>query len=48
VDTDLKYQTLDAMCEIEPNFPDHLTMLYNLRKNDPMIYNIALSKLKNL
>jgi hypothetical protein len=48
VDTDLKYQTLDAMCEIEPNFPDHLTMLYNLRKNDPMIYNIALAKLKNL
>jgi hypothetical protein len=45
---DAKYQMLDAMCEIEPSFPDHLTMLYNLRKNDPMIYNIALSKLKNL
>lgn len=45
---DTKYQIFDAMCEIEPGFPDHLNMLYQLRKNDPMIYNIALAKLKNL
>jgi hypothetical protein len=46
--TETKYQIFDAMCEIEPSFPDHLSMLYQLRKNDPMIYNIALAKLKNL
>ena len=46
--TETKYQIFDAMCQIEPSFPDHLSMLYQLRKNDPMIYNIALAKLKNL
>lgn len=45
---EVKYQVFDAMCEIEPSFPDHLQMLYNLRKNDPFVYNVALAKLKNM
>lgn len=48
VPADTKYQVYDSMCAIEPNFPDHLAMLYQLRKNDPIVYNIALAKLKNL
>jgi hypothetical protein len=47
-ETDVKYMLFENMCAIEPNFPDHLEMLYNLRKNSPVIYSIALEKLKSM
>jgi hypothetical protein len=48
IDSDLKYILFNEMCDLEPNFVDHLQMLYNLRKNSPVIYSIALEKLKSM
>jgi hypothetical protein len=38
----------NKMCTLEPNFPDHLLMLYNLRSNNPLVYSIALAKLQEM
>lgn len=46
--TENKYQVYEEMCAIEPNFPQHLQMLYDLRKNNPFVYSVALDKLKSL
>jgi len=43
-----KYILFDEMCNIEPNFVEHLQMLYNLRKNSPFVYSMALEKLKSM
>jgi len=47
-DIEMKYMLFNEMCEIEPNFTDHLQMLYNLRKNSPFVYAMALEKLKSM
>lgn len=39
---------LNQMMLIEPEFPSHLSMLINLRKNKPDIYSMAVSQLKSL
>jgi hypothetical protein len=41
-------QLLNEMISIEPDFPEHLSLLLNLRKNKPAIYTMALNQLKNL
>jgi len=42
------YELYNAMCTLEPNFPDHLQMFYNLRKGSPLVYDVALAKLKSM
>jgi hypothetical protein len=39
---------LNQMILIEPEFPEHLQMLINLRINKPAIYSMALGQLKSL
>jgi len=39
---------LNQMMLIEPEFPSHLSMLINLRKNKPDIYSMAVAQLKSL
>jgi hypothetical protein len=39
---------INEMMQIEPEFPEHLSLLINLRKNKPAVYNIALNQLKSL
>lgn len=39
---------LKQMLEIEPQFATHLKLLYNLRKNNPTMYAVALNQLENL
>ena len=39
---------VNQMMLIEPEFPAHLEMLINLRKNKPAIYSMALGQLKSL
>lgn len=39
---------LNQMMLIEPEFPSHLGMLINLRKNKPDIYSMAVAQLKSL
>lgn len=41
-------QLLNEMISIEPDFPEHLSLLLNLRKNKSAIYSMALNQLKNL
>lgn len=41
-------QLMTEMLAIEPEFPEHLSMLINLRKDKPAIYTMALNQLKNL
>lgn len=41
-------QLMNEMIAIEPEFPEHLSMLINLRKEKPAIYTMALNQLKNL
>lgn len=39
---------VNQMMLIEPEFPEHLQMLIDLRKNKPSIYTMALNQLKQL
>lgn len=39
---------VNQMMLIEPEFPEHLQMLINLRKNNPTVYSIALNQLKSM
>lgn len=41
-------QLMNEMLAIEPEFPEHLSMLISLRKDKPAIYTMALNQLKNL
>ena len=42
------HSLVNQMLLIEPEFPQHLEMLINLRKNKPAIYSMALGQLKSL
>lgn len=38
---------IDKMLILEPDFKSQLLLLYNLRQNNPAMYNMALNSLKN-
>lgn len=42
------HSLVNQMMLIEPEFPQHLELLINLRKNKPGIYSMALGQLKSL